>query len=200
MRQFAKDLEAGINFFAGEGLQAFGTKTLHRKRSHHPAVEESPLQDFAVQLFLRGDVSHESAGERVTRAGWIFDFFDGQSRCAKGWRPMPNAPSRKKIVAPYSPCLMTSACGPMARTFWAARSRLGSPASILTSASLIRQYVDQLQGFDQVRTRALDPVIHGVAAGETNSVHLLPHRGLQSGMDIAKKQEFRVRVFGGIRG
>ena len=49
---------------------------------------------------------------------------------------MPNAPSRKKMVAPYSPCLMTSACGPMASTLFAAR---GSwfPASIFASVSLI---------------------------------------------------------------
>ena len=79
MGQFAKDLEAGVDFFPCKGLQAFGAKTLHGKGSHHAAIEEPALQHLAVQLFLRGDVSHESAGERIARSGWIFDFLDGQS-------------------------------------------------------------------------------------------------------------------------
>jgi hypothetical protein len=43
MGQFTKDLEAGIDFFAGEGLQALGAKTLDGKRAHHAAIEESPF-------------------------------------------------------------------------------------------------------------------------------------------------------------
>src|SRR5580704_3577096 len=83
MCQFAKDLKTGIDFFPGEGLQAFNAKTLHRKRSHHTTIKESPLQHLAIQLLLRGDVSHESARERITRSGWIFDFLDRQRGCAK---------------------------------------------------------------------------------------------------------------------
>ena len=43
MGQFAKDLEAGVDFFPGEGLQAFGAKTLYGKRSHYTSIEESTL-------------------------------------------------------------------------------------------------------------------------------------------------------------
>src|SRR5208282_1216634 len=45
----------------------------------------------------------------------------GNAGARKGCAPMPKAPSRKKMVAPYSPCFTTSAFGPMARTFLAAR-------------------------------------------------------------------------------
>src|SRR5277367_4678523 len=79
MSQFAKDLEAGIDLLAGQRLQAFGAETLHGERSHHTAIEEASFQDLAVQLFLGGDISHESSGEGVARASWILDFLDGQS-------------------------------------------------------------------------------------------------------------------------
>src|ERR1700683_2882003 len=82
--EFAEDLESGVDFFAGERLQSFGSKTLDRERAHHTTIKQSALQNFAVQLFLRSDVSHESTGERIAGAGGIFHFLDRQSGCAKG--------------------------------------------------------------------------------------------------------------------
>src|SRR5580692_13159128 len=52
-----------------------------------------------------------------------------------------------------------------------------------------QEHVDTLECFDQVGTRTVDPVVHGVAAGEANSVHLAANRSLQSGMNIAQEQE-----------
>src|SRR6185312_4796712 len=83
VRQLAEDLKAGVNFFAGEQLQTLGAEALHRKRSHHAAVEQSTLQSFAGQLSLRGEVSHEAAGKGISGAGGIFDLFDGQRRRTK---------------------------------------------------------------------------------------------------------------------
>ena len=37
--QFAKDLEAGVDLIPGQRLQALGTETLDRERSHDSAVE-----------------------------------------------------------------------------------------------------------------------------------------------------------------
>src|SRR6185437_5430162 len=82
--QLTEDLKARVNFFAGQRLQALGAKTLHRKRSHHPAVEERAFQDFAAQFSLRGDVTHEAAGKRIAGPGGILDFVDGQRGSAKG--------------------------------------------------------------------------------------------------------------------
>src|SRR5580704_18746235 len=79
MGQFTKDLEASIDFFAGERLQAFGAKTLNGKRSHYAAIKKSAFQNFAVQLFLRSDVSHKSPGKRIASSGGIFHFLDRES-------------------------------------------------------------------------------------------------------------------------
>src|SRR5271165_1251679 len=83
MGQFAKDLEAGVDFFPSEGLQALGAKAFNGERSHHPAVEKRSVQHFAVQLCLRSDVSHESTGKGIARSSRIFHFLNGQSGCAE---------------------------------------------------------------------------------------------------------------------
>src|SRR3954447_23819653 len=49
---------------------------------------------------------------------------------------MPNTPPGVNIAEPYSPCLATTTCGPMASTLRAARTRLGSSVSWRTSPSL----------------------------------------------------------------
>src|SRR3984957_9937024 len=70
----------------------------------------------------------------------------GRAGARNGCKPMPNAPSPKKMVAPYSLCFTTSADGPMARTFCAARGRFVSPASILVSVSLISRVFTSFRG------------------------------------------------------
>ena len=82
--QFAEELETGIDLFAGQRLEALGAETLDGERSHDPSIEQSALQYFAIQFLLRGDVAHESAGERISRTGWILHFFDGQRGRAEG--------------------------------------------------------------------------------------------------------------------
>src|SRR4249920_3101191 len=81
--QFAEDLKAFIDFLACQGLQAFGSKALHGKRSHHAAVEQGALQHFAAQVFLRRDVAHETTRERIACAGWVLYLLDGQGRRAE---------------------------------------------------------------------------------------------------------------------
>src|SRR6185369_2070800 len=82
--QLAEDLKAGVDFFAGQRLQALGAKTLHRKRPHHATVKERAFQDFAAQFSLRGDVPHEAASKGIACAGRILDFVEGQRGSAKG--------------------------------------------------------------------------------------------------------------------
>src|ERR1700674_407703 len=84
MSQLAEDLKAGVNFFTGKGLQTLGAKALDRKRSNHAAIEEGAFQDFAAQFSLRGDVSHEAAGKRISGPGRVPDLLDGQCRRTKG--------------------------------------------------------------------------------------------------------------------
>src|SRR5450755_2391044 len=81
--QLTEDLKASLNFFAGERLQTLGAETLHRKRSHHAAIEERALQYFAAQFSLRCDISHEATGKRVAGPGGILDLFDRQRWRAK---------------------------------------------------------------------------------------------------------------------
>ena len=38
-----------------------------------------------------------------------------------------------------------------------------------------QQHVNQLQGFDQLLARAVDPVVHGIAAGQGDILHVPPY-------------------------
>ena len=101
---------------------------------------------------------------------------------------MPNAPSRKKIVAPYSPCLMTSALGPRASTFCAARGKLVSPPNAFASVSLISSTSTTLRVSSNSQG-AVDPVIHGIAPGQGRTLHVPAYRRLQIGMDVGQEQK-----------
>src|SRR5215471_15870052 len=87
MCEFAEYLKSRINFLARQRFKTFRPKALHRKRSHHPAVEKRPLDHLAVQVFLGSDVPHESSGERIAGSGRVFDFFNRQRRCPKRVTP-----------------------------------------------------------------------------------------------------------------
>ena len=55
------------------------------------------------------------------------------------------------------------------------------------------KHVHELQCFGKFCRRAIDPVIHGVAAGEADALHLAAHVGLQCRLDVG--QEEKVGVF-----
>src|SRR5215467_11934101 len=74
--ELAENLKAAIYFFARKILQALGAEALNCERSHHAAVKQRALQDLAIELFLRSDVAHESAGERISGTSRILDFVD----------------------------------------------------------------------------------------------------------------------------
>src|SRR6266576_5832446 len=84
MSQFTENLEALIDFFARQRLQAFGSKTLYGKRSHDAPVKQGPLQHLAIEFFLRRDVPHETTRKRVARSRRILYLLDRQRRRAKG--------------------------------------------------------------------------------------------------------------------
>ena len=52
-----------------------------------------------------------------------------------------------------------------------------------------QQHIHHLQGFEQFLARAVDPVIHGVAAGQAHAFHIPSHRRLQIRMNIGQKQK-----------
>src|SRR5262249_46491379 len=85
--EFAEDLEARFNLVAGQRLKSFRTEALYGERSHHAAVEQRPLEHFAVHFALRRDVSHEAAGKRITSSGGILYLFDWQGRSAEWMMP-----------------------------------------------------------------------------------------------------------------
>src|SRR5437868_8568579 len=77
VRQFAKDLEAGVDLVASQRSQALGAEALDHKRPHDAAVEHGALQDLAVDFLLRCQVTHESSGEGIAGASRVFHFIDG---------------------------------------------------------------------------------------------------------------------------
>src|SRR6516225_4235903 len=84
MGQFAKDLEARIDFFTCERAQAVGAERLDDERTHDAAVEHGAFQNFPVDLLLRSQIAHESSSEGITGAGGILHFLDWQGRSAEG--------------------------------------------------------------------------------------------------------------------
>ena len=59
------------------------------------------------------------------------------------------------------------------------------------------QNIHQLQSFGQFLWRALDPIIHRVAAGQAHTVHLSPDIRLQIWLNVGKKQKVSIFIFGG---
>src|ERR1700722_9528195 len=84
VRQLAKKLEALFDLVAREMLQALGAKALDGERAHDAAVEHCLFKDLRRQLFLRGDVSEEAAGEAVARPCRINHFGKRQRRRTEG--------------------------------------------------------------------------------------------------------------------
>ena len=92
------------------------------------------------------------------------------------------------MVAPYSPCLMTSALGPRVRIFRAARTRLFSGEQ-LGFAVVDQQNIDFLQGFQEFGALDVDPEIHGVAADQGYARHLAAHVELQLGLNVGEEEK-----------
>ena len=58
-----------------------------------------------------------------------------------------------------------------------------------------QKHIDQFQGLGEFSASAVDPVIHGVAAGQADTVHVLAHIGLQGGLNVCQKQILAIFVF-----
>src|SRR5581483_5400431 len=124
----------------------------------------------------------------------------GNAGARNGCEPMPNAPSRKKIVAPYSPCLMTNACGPMESTLRAARGRLLSPASIFASVSLISKTLISFKvSVSSLRLPRIQKFMVSPPVRRTRFIFQSDCR-LQRRMNIAEKQVKRIQIFFGDAG
>src|SRR3954468_1971985 len=58
-----------------------------------------------------------------------------------------------------------------------------------------QKHIDQLQCFGQLFRRTVDPVIHGVAPGEANLIHVAADISLQSRLNIREEQEICICIF-----
>ena len=57
-----------------------------------------------------------------------------------------------------------------------------------------QQEVPVADGFQQLRAKIADPVVHGVAAGQAQVLHLRAHAALQAGLDVAQQQIARILI------
>src|SRR5207244_7364683 len=166
MSEFAEDLEAGVNLVACQRLQALGTETLDGEGSHDPAVEESALDDLAIQLWLRGDVSHEPAGKRVAGAGWVFHFFNWQCGCAEGMSADPNGPFAEENRGTVFTMFDNQRLRAEGKHFAGCAGQAGFLGQHLRLAVVDQKDIHQTQGFSEFGIGALNPEIHGVAASQ----------------------------------
>ncbi len=80
---------------------------------------------------------------------------------------------------------MTSVFGPRSRIFWAALRRLFSPESMRASLSLMSRKSQVRMAARRSSRKPLDPIVHGVAADETQRGHLLLNLLLQNWLNVA---------------
>src|ERR1700744_919538 len=74
MRQLAKERKALLDFFACQLLQPLGAKALDSKRTHHAAAKHRAFERCRSHFFLRGKISKETAGKRITSSRRIHNF------------------------------------------------------------------------------------------------------------------------------
>ena len=171
-------------------MQALGAELFYRERSHHTAIEQRTLDDFAVDLFLRRDIAHKSTGEGIARAGWVFDFINRQSRGAERMAANSECTFAKENGRAVLSVLDDQRLRPHSENLVRGTQQvLLSTSQHFGFAVVDQQNIYQPQGLTQLLARTLDPEVHGVAAGQAYAIHFFANSGLQAGMDVAEKQD-----------
>ena len=101
------------------------------------------------------------------------------------------------MVAPYSPCLMTSDLGPRVRIFAGGQDEAVLSGEQFGFAVVDEKDIDFLQCFQQFGALDVDPEIHGVAADQRHFRHFAAHVELQLGHDVGEEEKFGIFVGGG---
>src|SRR5208282_735826 len=195
VRQFAEDLETGVDFVARQILQALRAESLHREGSHHSAIKQSALQDFAIDLALGRDVTHEASSKGIAGSGGVFDLVDGKRGSAKGMRPDAKSTFAEEDSSTILAMLNDQGARPHDKNFSGGAQKIFFPGEHFGFCIVDQKHVDEFQRLRQLSGRALNPEIHGIASSEADVVHLQSHGRLQRGMDVSQEKKFRVGVF-----
>src|SRR6266542_2126436 len=140
--KFTEELQAGVNLAAGQGLQALGAEAFD------------------------GDVSHEASGEGISGAGSVLYFFERKSGSAKRMAADAECSfgkeNRGAVFAMFYDQRLWShgdhlPCRPRQAGVLGQHFYLGV---------VDEQNVHQTKSFTKLLISALDPEVHGVAAGQ----------------------------------
>src|SRR5262249_39956463 len=149
----------------------------------------SALEDFAIELLLRCDVTHESSGEGISGTGWIFDLLKGQGWRAKGMRADSESTFAEENRRTVLPMLDYQSLRPHRHDLAGRAQQALLVCQHVYFVVIDEKNVHQLQGFCQFFRCTSDPIIHGVATCELHVLQLEAHSGLQSRVDVSEKEE-----------
>src|ERR1022692_3053704 len=180
-------LIACLDFFTGQGAKTVYAEFLAAEAAHDRAVDHGAAQFGEIEIAVMGreaaagQVADEAAGEGIAGAGGVEDVFQ---QIARHHEVLAAAEQDGAVFAALD--------DERVRTHFHDYGR-GTPqivfAGKLASLAIVdQQEVPLLQGLQQARAEIVDPVIHGVAAGELNVAHLAAHAALQIGLDIAQEE------------
>src|ERR1035438_8542558 len=180
-------LIAGLDFFTGQGAEAVHPELLAAEAAHDGTVDHGAAQFGKIEIAVggrdaaAGQITDEAAGEAIARAGGVEDILQ---QIARDHEVLALAEQDGAVLAALDDQRVRAHghdLGGGAAQVVFARKQAGF-------AIVDQQEVPLLEGFEQRRAEVVDPVIHGVAAGELDVAHLVAHAALQIGLDVAQEE------------
>src|ERR1017187_1942217 len=158
-------LIAGLDFFTGQGAEAVHPELLAAEAAHDGTVDYGAAQIGKIDLAVgradavAGQIADETAGEAIARPGGVEDVFQ---QIARDHEMLALAEQNRAILTALNHQSM--------------RTHFHNPGGGAAQVVFVREQtgfaiVDQqeiplLEGFEQSRAEIVDPVVHGVPAGE----------------------------------
>src|SRR5271156_1595422 len=178
-------LEAGVDVGASQGPEALHAEFLAAKTAEHGAIDYSAAQDLRIDVApfeieaAFGEIADESAREAVARAGGVKDLLE---QITGDDEMLASMKKNSAVLAALDdqcarPHLVDLGGGALQIVSLGQHARLGI---------VNEQEVPVADGIKQLLAVVLDPVIHGVAAHQSYSVHLLAHAALERGLYVAE--------------
>ena len=158
-------LIAGLDFFAGQGAEAVHAELLAAEAAHHGTVDHGAAQFGKIEIAVGGrdaapgQVADEAAGEAIARAGGVEDVFQ---QIARHHEVVVAAEQDGAVFA----ALDDQRVRPHVHDLGGGAAQVVLARKQAGFAVVDQQEVPLLEGFEQGRAEIVDPVIHGVAAGE----------------------------------
>src|ERR1035437_4534732 len=180
-------LITGIDFFTGQGAEPVHPEFLATEAAHDGTVNHGAAQFGKIEFSVGGrdaaarQMANETAGEAIARAGRVEDVFQ---QIARDHEVLTAAEQDGAVLATIDHQRVRTHLhdlGGGAAQVVFAREQAGF-------AVVAQQEVPLLQSLEQRRTEIVDPVVHGVAAGELDIAHLVAHTALQIGLDVAQEE------------